>query len=164
MHNAVCRWYLIELYTWNSNKFKKKKEKAVETGGAQHRGRKPRLIYLHWDNSRRIRKLERFINSLWHHKRQQSDNRKGKLDLMLEKKGRKSLIKFLWRIFLHLELMTKKMEQMDERRLGGIQISPYLPTSGLHLTSSKQNSSKYNISLYDTTRFKRIVSNHDPFC
>lgn len=69
--------------TWQTSKEK-------EQEGHAHWGRKSRLIYLHWDNSRGIRKLRRFINSLWHHKRQWSDNRKSKLDLMLEKKGRKS--------------------------------------------------------------------------
>lgn len=41
-------------------------EAAAGIGGAH--ARKPSVIYLHWDNSGGIRKLRRFINSLWHHK------------------------------------------------------------------------------------------------
>lgn len=56
------------------------------------------------------------------------------------------------------------MEQMEERRLGGIQISSHLPASGFPLTPSKQNLSKYNLFLCRIQKsFKGIVSNQDFF-
>lgn len=115
--------------------------RGQEREGHMQRGRKSRLIYLHWDDSGGIRKIYKFPAASQKAAVWQQEQR-ARCDA--RNKGKRGSYQILWRVCLHLELMTKETEQMEGRSLGGIQISLCLPASGFHRTPGRQNSSKWD--------------------